>query len=46
VMPKQDDTNTKKDDIFLQEFPGEVSRYWVCGYAQFDDIAAQGFELV
>jgi hypothetical protein len=34
---KQHDTNTKKDDIFVQEFPGEVPRYWVCGYAPFDD---------
>jgi hypothetical protein len=48
VMPKQEDTNTKKDDIFVddilvQEFPGEVSRYWVCGDAEFDDTVAKGF---
>ena len=34
---KQHDTNTKKDDIFVQELPVEVPRYWVGGYAPFDD---------
>jgi len=29
VMPKQHDTNTQKDDIFVQEFSGKVPRYWV-----------------
>src|SRR5262249_25816672 len=34
---KQHDTNTEKDDIFEQEFTGEVPRYWVRGHAPFDD---------
>ena len=34
---KQDNTNTKKDDVFVQEFPGKVPRYWVGGYTPFDD---------
>jgi hypothetical protein len=28
---KQHDANTKKNDVFVQEFAGEIPRYWVRG---------------
>ena len=36
-MPETTRYNTKKNDVFEQELPGEVPRYRVRGYAPFDD---------
>src|SRR5215469_3659074 len=32
---EQDDTNTEKDDVFVQEFPGKVPGYRVCAQTPF-----------